>query len=366
MKQRASVVIIFIVVVFEILSSNLFPSTFEDLESKALKKYKSGKVSEAIAILEKVIKDKPERFSAFLLLGSCYVKQKNWLKASENLTEAVRLNDRSFDAQRMLGISLMRTKTQNMQSAINHFNKAMEIISSGPDTHSTGEIDYYLSFCYFTLKQYNNALLQLEKLVRVKPQNREVLYWRLWSKYHVSGCYDALLESEEYLKLDPGKKDVLILRGTCLLELKNYNGLIECGKTFQQLHPDMIEGYHFEAQGNIFMENPDFISASGLLNQALALDSDSSKVYYYLGQCYEAQNEFTKAKEYYEKSLSLDQTNCECYFRLGQVLEILGKHNKNRMAYLKEAMQVYKQGMEKCPNHTELIKRISILEKFIN
>ena len=123
-------------------AQNTASSSNERLERQfqsAVAQYESGRLPEASAALEALLREVPESFEVHELLGLVYSAQSQDAKAAPHLEKAVRLKPASASARMNLAINLVRLG--KLQPAEAEFKKALELEPKNYDAnHNLGEL----------------------------------------------------------------------------------------------------------------------------------------------------------------------------------------------------------------------------------
>ena len=127
----------------------------------AVAQYESGRLPEAAAALEALVREVPESFEVHELLGLVYSAQSHDAKASAHLEKAVRLKPGSASARMNLGINLVQLG--KLQPAEAEFKKALELEPQNYDAnHNLGEL-------YVRSGKVAAATPYLEQAQRINP-----------------------------------------------------------------------------------------------------------------------------------------------------------------------------------------------------
>ncbi len=127
----------------------------------AMAQYESGRLPEAAAALEALIREVPESFDVHELLGLVYSAQSQDAKASTHLEKAVRLKPGSASARMNLAINLVQLG--KLQPAEAEFKKALELEPQNYDAnHNLGEL-------YVRAGKVPAAMPYLEQAQRINP-----------------------------------------------------------------------------------------------------------------------------------------------------------------------------------------------------
>jgi tetratricopeptide (TPR) repeat protein len=127
----------------------------------AVAQYESGRLPEAAAALEALLREVPESFEVHELLGMVYAAQSQDAKASTHLEKAVHLKPDSASARMNLAINL--TQLGKLQPAEAEFKKALELEPQNYDAnHNLGEL-------YVRAGKVAVATPYLEQAQRITP-----------------------------------------------------------------------------------------------------------------------------------------------------------------------------------------------------
>jgi tetratricopeptide (TPR) repeat protein len=83
-----------------------------------------GHVSQAMALLERLVRDYPESVGSWLTLGRALNRQKDWAGAEKALSQALQLAPENPEVQVQMGITLYY---QGSPRAVEHFRKAIQV-----------------------------------------------------------------------------------------------------------------------------------------------------------------------------------------------------------------------------------------------
>jgi Tfp pilus assembly protein PilF len=158
----------------------------------AVAQYEAGHYGEAVAPLERLVKEVPESFDVHELLGLVYAAQSEDLKANEHLAKAVRLKPDSAAARSNLAASY--AKLGKLDQAQEQFSKAVELEPNTFDTnHNLGEM-------YVRRGMVAKAVPYLEKAQRIDAASYDNGY-DLTLAYMLSGrLSDARNSAKALLK----------------------------------------------------------------------------------------------------------------------------------------------------------------------
>ncbi len=129
----------------------------------AVAQYESGRLADAAAALEALLREVPESFEVHELLGLVYSAQSQDAKATAHLEKAVRLKPDSASARMNLAINLVQLG--KLQPAEGEFKKALELEPQNYDAnHNLGEL-------YVRAGKVAAATPYLQQAQRIKPDS---------------------------------------------------------------------------------------------------------------------------------------------------------------------------------------------------
>jgi len=127
----------------------------------AVGQYESGRLPQAAAALETLLREAPESFEVHELLGMIYAAQSENAKASSHLEKAVHLKPKSASARMNLAINLVQLG--KLQLAEAEFRKALDLEPQNYDAnHNLGEL-------YVRAGNVAAAMPYLERAQQIKP-----------------------------------------------------------------------------------------------------------------------------------------------------------------------------------------------------
>jgi adenylate cyclase len=153
-------------------------------------------LDKAVELTQKAISLDPKDPRHYALLGCIYVMKRDYDKAIAEGEKAVALDPGGADAHAFLGMSL--NYADRPKEAIPLFEKAIRLNPNGPSW-------YFQNFghCYRLTGQYQEAITQYKKSLRVAPNNIGTHY-SLAATYSLSGRdEEAHAEAEEVLRINP-------------------------------------------------------------------------------------------------------------------------------------------------------------------
>jgi superkiller protein 3 len=127
-----------------------------DYYEMAVTQYEAGDFQSAVGNFLKSIELEPNYVSAYLTLGSAYLKTNKDKKALEVFQQAANLDPNNMETLYGLGLTLYRLR--RTREAISAYNKAAKLEPQSAKVH------YGLALAYFDLKD-NNSLMSEYRIV---------------------------------------------------------------------------------------------------------------------------------------------------------------------------------------------------------
>jgi tetratricopeptide (TPR) repeat protein len=169
---------------------------------------------------------------------------------------------------------------------------------------------------YLAAEKYEQALEEFSQALKDKPYNEARLYYLRGLTYSQLEEYDtALIDLNRAIKLNPKYMEAYYERGMAHFHLGNY-GLasedFDQALKFDADYPDAYIG-----RGYTYYAQEDYSRALADLSKAVRLDDSSSEAYFGRGLVYYATSEYLKAAQDFSKTLELDDEWADAYYRRG-------------------------------------------------
>ena len=273
----------------------------EQLFQKAVSQYESGHFREAVAPLERLVKEAPESFEVHELLGMVYAAQSEDAKANEHLARAVRLKPNDAAARSNLAASYARLG--KMDQALEQFSKAEQLAPGNFDTnHNLGEI-------YVHGGNLAKAIPYLEKARQIEPSSYDNGY-DLSLAYFMSGRLDDARNSvNTLLKVrNTGELHNLLAQ----IEEKAGN-FVEAATQFEAAaHLEPSESNLFDWGGELLLHRT-LDPAVQVFEEGTKRYPSSARLMVGLGMAYYARGNYDDAVRTFLRGADLDPTDARCY-----------------------------------------------------
>ncbi len=328
------------------------------------------KYTEAVAVLNEIVQEDPKNFSALQNLGVIYFQQKDYKKAVENWTRAVKLRE-DPRIYKFLGFSYYNLGDFN--NAIENYNKSIKLETSlapkDQDTDSLDETYYDLGVAYLDNASFDEAAEAFENASKVNPKDSNAAvaqaqaneaavntHLEKASNYMLNSQYtDAISEANNILKLDSNNKQAQGFIGDAQAKLG-----VEVDKHYVAGKADLKKGNTLQAlnEWNLALtmdpNNEKVQKAIKALNvnrtsRIKALISEGDQ--YYQGQ------DYSDALVNYNKAKEIDPRNS---LVKGRLKKLLSKQTTELDAVYAKALKSYsKSDLKNAQKYISLAKDLA-------
>ncbi len=273
----------------------------DQLFQSAVSLYESGKYAEAVAPLEKLVKEVPETFEVRELLGLVYAAQSEDAKANEHLAKAVRLRPNSAEARSNLAASYARLGKIDL--AQEQFVRAAELDPDKYETnHNLGEI-------YVRRGMVPKALPYLEKAQRLNPSSYDNGYDLSLAYLVVGRLSNARTSVQQLMKV---KETAELHNVLAQIEEKDGNFVAAANEFQAAAHLEPSENNLFDWGGELLLHRT-LDPAGQVFEQATQRYPNSARLTVGLGMAYYARGNYDDAVKAFLKGADLDPADARCY-----------------------------------------------------
>ncbi|MBF0286264.1 MAG: tetratricopeptide repeat protein [SAR324 cluster bacterium] len=305
---------------------------FANQASFALKK-----AAEALSFV-KMPEQQLKRFCAngmmmilLLILGCLTWKQTLIYKNLETLWEdTIAKNPHSWMALINLGAVYME-RNQN-QTAIEYFNRAIEINSSNSEAY----IDRGLA--YLNLRQYSNALEDHSRAVEIDPKYHRAYMMRGLTYFHLQQYAKALQDYNQTIVMDPANALAYNHRGALYNRLKQYELALQNLNRSIQL--DSHNSSAYINRGIVYIHQQQYEHAMNDFNQAVQLAPDEPDVYQNRGSLFLLIRQYKQAMADFDKVVALNPAKSKAYLHRGSMYMMVWKNKEKACLNWDKACQL--------------------------
>lgn len=282
-----------------------------------------GKISEAIASLEKCLQINPSFVAAYQLAGDILQSQGKLSEAIAAFNKAITFAPGSCEeAHNKLGITLVMHG--RAEEAIAAFRSAVNIRPNYVDAL------YNLGLA-LAEKQIDEAIACFYSVLEINPEHLDAGLNLTTLLIQQKQSDEAIICLQEILSFHPGCADAYFNLSSAFLLKKEVDEAIICLETAIDLQPDYAEAYHM--LGSIFADqiilNVKFEKTEEAIEcfqRAIELKPDYATAYYTYGNVLESEGRVEEALALYQKVLDLEPRHAIAY-RAQQLILPIVYHN---------------------------------------
>lgn len=288
------------------------PAPIPPAVQRALTLEQEGKLTEAEAAWQGVVKLEPRNGQAFAHIGLIEAHQEHYPEAIANYRKAAKLNPEIPQLNMNLGLALFKSGS---------FKEAAPIFLSELKKHPTEEAHQRLTILvgmsYYGLHDYNAAVPYLKEAAAADqkslPLRLALAHSYLWTKQ-----MDATMDVyKEILLIDPDSAEADMIAGEALDGKGDNAGAVQQFRAAAQANP-REPNVHF-GLAYLYWTQKRYDEAIPEFKAELANDPQNNQAMIYLGDTYVQQNDFDNAKATLEEANRFETTDPLIHLDLGIV-----------------------------------------------
>ncbi len=200
---------------------------------------------------------------------------------------------------------------------------------------------YEQARCYNDLKEYNNAVSVLRKVVPVWAEAPKGYYEMAFAMQYLGTTDSALYYYSKTLELNPDFADVYRQLGYMSINNRQYEHAMACFKKYESyLNSPQTDYLYLYWKGYLYNVTKDYVSAREALLQCLSIEPDYEPAYLELGFASSRSKQEDQAIEYYRKAIALNPKSHIGYNGIGEVYRDYKKDMNEAMNWYMRALQV--------------------------
>lgn len=281
-----------------------------NLYSEALVCIDSGQYNQAIPLLKKAVKIKPDYWEAYNKMGLSRIKLKDYKEAKKDLEKAEKIAPLNYESLKLKGINFFYLEQFNdakyyLDTAAFYENdeklddaelyyyrarlmfkgktykKALETCEAGLELNPRYIALYQLKGeIRFEKKEYNYAIKELTEAIKLMSEtNKDYAAYKLRakSKFEVGDFKGAIIDWNVYIDGIPDEEEALISRGAAKINMNDNSGAISDLDAAIKLNSKNAVSYCYRgvAKGG----NRQYVEALKDLDYAIKLKFDYSTAY---------------------------------------------------------------------------------------
>lgn len=173
-------------------------------------------------------------------------------------------------------------------------------------SYKTKENFEKLSFCYYTLKQYDNCILGYNAILAIDPTDTKVLTSRAKVKFMAGKYAEAKLDFNQLISKDDNNKEFYYYRGFCKLNTGDPVGAGSDLSTAIRIDFKYAQAYYL--RGYVRFVNKDYAGAKDDFTQSIWYSKDNPLFYYYRANSNYSLGALDKAAQDAEDAIGINPT----------------------------------------------------------
>jgi protein O-GlcNAc transferase len=293
--------------------------------------HREGKLLDAAKLCEEIIFYDRRHLGAHLLLGIIFGENRQFERAVEFLSKAIKLNPRNAEAHFNCGIALKELK--RYEQALLSYDAAISL------KHNYHEAYYNRGIVQLELSSFEDALASNDRAISLKPDFAEAYNNRGMALKGLERLDEALADCDMAIKLKPNYAVAHKNRGFALKELGRLDEALASYSKAIKYKPDFAEAYN--NRGMALKELKRLDEALASYNKAIELKPDYAEAYMNRGIALWELNRLDEALASYNKAIEFKPDFAEAYSNRAMTLWGLKR--------LDEALASYSKAVELKP-----------------
>lgn len=300
-------------VAFMMRAANAAPEKFEIRLALGETLKRHGDLTGAIEQYKIALEKHPDLEAALFALGTLFMLREDNSEAIDCFRKILKSNHGALDAHFNLANCYFRQK--KFVAAIDHFKTAMR--KPALFDRST----YLMAQSYFRLNDFDQAIVQMEKLTQADETN--IAYLKSLAEiYEAAAEHDFAREAYQHLTMiAPDRPEFILGQIRMLVELGELQKAQKKLITLFKLHPGHIKGH--KILGDIYSRQHDFKAALEEYKRTLMVSEHYAEVYVCMAEVYRQIDDEHKEHQYLSKAAELGIEEPQVLLRLGQLEQTL-------------------------------------------
>jgi tetratricopeptide (TPR) repeat protein len=200
-----------------------------------------------------------------------------------------------------------------------------------------------LAACLGSNQRDQEALLLIEKILKVRPNYAEAFANRAIIRLRAKDIFGSIKDAEMTVSIKPHLAQIWGLLGSLRYQIKNLSGAIEALNKAHENEPNNV-GYMIDL-GELLSQENKAGEAIAILENATELAPGNDNAWINLGVAFQQNKKNENAKTAYEKALAINPNSAEVSSNLGAIAKDSGDLNS--------ALQYFEKALEIKPDYAE-------------
>ena len=318
----------------------------EEIINQIMKLYNDGKLGEVVNQGQVLLKQYPEAYLVWNILGAANKSLGRIEKASDAFKQVTELNQNYADGFNNFGVTIK--EQGKFDEAIEAYKKAVSLKPDYAEAYSNMGI---------VLKEkgkFDEAIEASKKAVSLKPDYAEA-YFNIGDIFQVQGKLNEAIEAyKKSILLQPDYSAAYLNLGNILQKQNKLEEALEAFKKVLSIKPDYAEAYL--NIGVTLQKKINFEESIEAFKKALSIKPDYAEAYFNMGTVLKEKGNMVAAIQAYKKAISYKPDYVDAHINMGVVLQ--NQDNVN------EAIKTYKKILSFAPDCAAVHRNLSALIKY--
>jgi tetratricopeptide (TPR) repeat protein len=285
---------------------------------QALALHTRGRLSEAEALYESILRDDPSMIDAIQLLGILSIQMSRHERAVGLLTLGLQLSPKAAGLHANLGVALK--ELGQLDKAIGCYDNATALQPHYPEAF------YNKGVALAALKRFPEALASFAQAIAQKPDYAEAYCDRGNVRLELHGDATCLDDYDRATSLQPGYALAHLNRGVALRRLDRVDEALAAFDRSVILQPDHAEAHFNRAEALRNLSR--FDEAAHAYQRAVDLDPGYCRAHLGRGVALRSLGRFEEAVTSFARACQLDPNQAEIHVMLGTALQALKRYDE--------------------------------------
>lgn len=306
-----------------------------------------AKYTEAITVLNKVIKMEPYHQDAYYFRGLAYTLKLQYNNGIKDFTDHILINPDNLETYYYLGLCYYNI--QQYHRAKEALVRYIKFDNENPDAH------YYLGLIYENILDIDKAISHFSIARKFNSQFDESNLRLGMIHYSLKKYSKAIEPLRDYVINHPDSLHVLDIFAQSLYNEKRYPESIDAYTRLYESDP--FNADYLIAISNAHIELDDMTSAKDVLTKVILLGNVNSDIVFTLATIESELKDYNNAITHYQMAIQMGTPTLEMYYNLAMSYANTGNYM--------QALIAFKNAYEKDPNDYEIVYQIAVCYKQI-
>ena len=323
------------------------------------------------ACFDRVLAKEPENLLAMYYLGTLYIEKKNYKAAEAQFKKIVEINPNFYAAY--LNLGLISEARGNPKSAEGYYNKALALnpqnlyirerlaqlyISGKSYDKAVKELEeiarnipnvdihFKLGMLYLQEKEFDKAASEFRIVTSARPSDILSRYYLALTLDELKLYEEALIQLKKILQYDPRHLNAFLSMAFIYVKQER---LADAAKVYEEvLSFDQSRGEIFAELGNIYIQAKDYRKAEEILNRGLSFFRDNAEPNFAMAVLFEKTGKADQMFVFLKRTIELNPKHADA-------LNFLGYSYADKGINLEEALSLIQRALELKPGSGYII-----------